>query len=98
MHRIFAMLALAAAAYGLWVLFSVPEPGTFVQAARGAANPQTAYSNWAVGLVTGLLLAWLGTIDWRGMPGRVGAWLGVQRRRLALILIGGLCAGVLLLF
>jgi hypothetical protein len=37
-------------------------------------------------------------IDWRGLPERAGSWLAVQRRRLGLILIGGLCAGVLLLF
>jgi len=96
MHRMFTVLALAAAGYGLWVLFSVPEPDVFARAV--ASNNPSAYSNWAVGLVTGLVLAWLSIIDWRGFPGRFTTWLGVQRRRLGLILIGGLCAGVLLLF
>ena len=32
MHRMFALLAFAAAGYGLWVLFSVPEPDTFARA------------------------------------------------------------------
>jgi hypothetical protein len=97
MHRIFGLLALAAAAYGAWVLFSVPEPDVFARAAHGASDGG-AYRNWAVGLVTGLFLASLLMIDWRGLPERAGSWLAVQRRRLGLILIGGLCAGVLLLF
>jgi hypothetical protein len=98
MHRMFAVLALAAAGYGLWVLFSVPEPDAFARAVRSTSNSPSAYSNWALGLITGLALAWLAIVDWRGMPERVGVWLGVQRRRLGLIVIGGLCAGVLLLF
>jgi hypothetical protein len=32
------------------------------------------------------------------MPLRFGLWVRLQRRRLALILLGSLCAGVLLLF
>ncbi len=97
MHRMFAILAFAAAGYGLWVLFSVPEPDTFARAVRTASDSPSAYSNWALGLITGLVLAWLATINWRGLPARVTAWVGVQRRRLGLIVIGGLCAGVLLL-
>jgi hypothetical protein len=98
MHRMFGLLALAAAAYGVWVLFSGPEPDTFSRAARTASDSPMGYSNWALGLVTGLALAWLATVDWRGFPARAGAWLRLQRRRLGLIVIGGLCAGVLLLF
>jgi hypothetical protein len=98
MHRIFGLLALAAAAYGGWVLFSVPEPDVVVRAARGASDGTGDYRNWVFGLVTGLFLASLLMIDWRGLPERAGSWLAVQRRRLGLILIGGLCAGVLLLF
>jgi hypothetical protein len=98
MHRMFGFLAMAAAAYGVWVLFSGPEPDAFFRAAStGSASP-TPYNNWALGLVTGLVLAWLATVEWRGLPARFGLWLRVQRRRLALIIIGGLCAGVLLLF
>ncbi len=51
-----------------------------------------------MGLLMGLVLAWLATIDWRDLPERLGAWLRLQRRRLALLVIGGLCASVLLLF
>ena len=98
MHRMFAVLALAAAGYGLWVLFSVPEPDAFARAVRTTSDGSSAYSNWALGLITGLVLAWLAIIDWRDLPARATAWLGVQRRRLGLIVIGGLCAGVLLLF
>jgi hypothetical protein len=97
MHRVFGLLALAAAGYGVWVLFSAPEPDALARAARTAYDGP-ASGNWTLGLVTGLVLAWLCLIDWRGMPERASAWLAVQRRRLGLILIGGLCAGVLLLF
>jgi hypothetical protein len=97
MHRMFVMLAFAAAAYGVWVLFSVPEPSAFFHTARTASDAPAAYNNWAIGLLTGILLAWLGTIDWRGLPMRMSTWLALQRRRLALIVIGGLCASVLLL-
>jgi hypothetical protein len=95
MHRIFGLMALAAAAYGVWVLFSAPEADTL---ARAASEGSGAYRTWAFGLVTGLFLAALWMIDWRDLPARMSTWLAVQRRRLGLILIGGLCAGVLLLF
>ena len=51
-----------------------------------------------MGLLMGLVLAWFATINWRDMPERFGGWLRLQRLRLALLIIGGLCASVLLLF
>ena len=97
LHRLFGLLALAAAGYGAWVLFSSPDPAALDRTAR-AASDTTVYSGWAMGLLMGLVLAWLATIDWRDLPERLGAWLRLQRRRLALLVIGGLCASVLLLF
>lgn len=98
MHRVFGFLALAAAAFGVWVLFSAPEPDAYSAAAARSASGGPGYVSWAIGLMMGLTLAWLATIDWRNFPARFSFWLRLQRRRLGLIIIGGLCAGVLLLF
>jgi hypothetical protein len=98
MHRIFIMLALAAAGFGGWVLFTSPDPDAFERLGRAASEKPPVYSGWALGLLMGLVLAWLAAIDWHDLPERFGDWLRLQRRRLALLLIGGACAGVLLLF
>ncbi len=98
MHRIFGVLALAAAGFGAWVLFTGPDPAALDRTARAASNSPAVYSGWAMGLLMGLALAWLATMNWRDLPERFGGWLRLQRRRLALIIIGGLCASVLLLF
>ena len=69
MHRIFGLLALAAAGFGVWVLFSSPDPDAIGRMARTASDtPRRAYSGWALGLLMGLVLAWLATIDWRDFP------------------------------
>jgi hypothetical protein len=96
MHRIFGLLALSAAALGLWVLFA-PADTDRLSAGASAAAP-AGYSAWALGLLMGLALALLASVDWRDFPARFGSWVRLQRRRLGLILLGGLCAGVLLLF
>jgi hypothetical protein len=44
------------------------------------------------------MLAWLASVDWSTLPGRVINWVRVQRRRLWLAILGGICAGILLLF
>ena len=98
MHRLFGLLALAAAGYGAWVLFSSPDPAALDATVRVGSEPRRVTGGWAMGLLMGLVLAWLATIDWRDLPERLGAWLRLQRRRLALLVIGGLCASVLLLF
>jgi hypothetical protein len=98
MHRMFGLLAFAAAGYGVWVLVSAPEPDAFARTARTASEAPIGYSSWALGLVMGLTLAWLGTRDWRNFPARLGMWLRLQRRRLGWVLLGCACAGVLLLF
>jgi len=94
MHRIFGLLALAAAGLGVWVLFGpTDQPANATLAA-----PPAGYGGWALGLLMGLAIALLASIDWRDFPARFGQWLRLQRRRLGLIVLGGLCAGVLLLF
>jgi hypothetical protein len=98
MHRIFALLALAAAGFGVWLLFTGSDPDGLDKMARTVSDSPSAYSGWAVGLLMGLILAWLATIDWRQLPERLRLWLRLQRRRLALLILGGLCASVLLLF
>jgi hypothetical protein len=97
MHRIFLLLALAAAGFGAWVLFTGPDPGAIDRVRQVSGGP-SPYTVWAVGLLMGLVLAWLAAVDWRELPERLSAWVRLQRRRLALLVIGGLCASVLLLF
>jgi hypothetical protein len=96
MHRIFGLLALAAAGLGLWVLFGPIDPDRLGNATLAVAP--AGYGGWALGLLMGLALALLASVDWRDFPVRFGQWLRLQRRRLGLIVLGGLCAGVLLLF
>jgi len=96
MHRFFAYLALGAAALGLWLLFASPDrTDAIAQQLQGATG---TYSGWAMGLVMGLALAWLAGVEWRGLPVRAGAWVRLQRRRVGLIVLGGLFASILLLF
>src|SRR5262245_22854807 len=97
MHRIFGLLALMAAALGLYLLFGPdPEPkGSGMQALH---NTPVAYSGWALGLVMGLTLAWLAGVDWTNLPARVVSWVRLQRRRLWLAALGSVFASILLLF
>jgi hypothetical protein len=96
MHRLFGLLALAAAALALWVLFAGPAVDPFSGGKRVLPEAPSAYSAWAVGVLTGLALAWLAATDW----GWLAAWLRLQRRRLGLLVLGGLLAslGLLLLY
>jgi hypothetical protein len=97
MHRLFGLLALAAAALGLYLLFG---PDSDPRAAGGSTlgSAPIAYSGWALGLVMGLTLAWLAGVDWSTLPMRVVTWLRLQRRRLWLAALGSVFAGILLLF
>ena len=99
MHRIFAVLALATAGFGLWVLVGGVQPGTLGRGADAMSSIGIGTTSmWAIGLLMGLVIAWVALIDWKSFPERCGDWLRLQRRRLALLLIGGACASVLLLF
>ena len=97
MHRFFAVIALVSAGFGVWVLVGGPQPGALGRGTDALAS-SGSYSVWAIGLLMGLLIAWFAIIDWKSFPERFGDWLRLQRRRLALLLIGGACASVLLLF
>jgi hypothetical protein len=99
MHRIIAVLALVSAAFGLWVLVGgSTEPDVMGRGAGGSAGFLGTYSVWSIGLVMGLGIAWIVTVDWKNFPERFVDWLRLQRRRCALLLLGGACASVLLLF
>jgi hypothetical protein len=85
-----------AAVFGLYLLFGPDaEPRG---AARSLDPAPVAYSGWALGLLMGLALAWLAGVDWSTLPVRVITWAKFQRRRLWLVLLGGLCTGILVLF
>jgi hypothetical protein len=94
LQRVFGPLALAAAALGLWVLFAGPATDPLGGGPRVLSEAPVAYSAWAWGLLMGLMLAWLATKDWAQFPD----WMKLQRKRLALVVLGGLFASVLLLF
>jgi hypothetical protein len=96
MHRLFGLLAVMAAALGVYLLFGPDAEPRGAGTALGAAP--VAYSGWALGLLMGLALAWLAGVDWSALPARVIAWVRLQRRRLWLAVLGGICAGILLLF
>jgi hypothetical protein len=96
MHRLFGLLAMMAAALGLYLLFGADAAPRGTGKALDSAP--VAYSGWALGLLMGLALAWLAGINWSSVPARVVTWVRLQRRRLWLALLGGVCAGILVLF
>jgi hypothetical protein len=95
MRRLFGLLAVTAAALGCYLLLG---PDADPRGARALETAPVAYGGWALGLVTGLALAWLASIDWFTLPVRAITWVRLQRRRLWLAVLGGVCAGILVLF
>ena len=49
MHRIFGLLALAAAGFGAWVLFTGPDPAALDEPSRAVSGTPGVYSGWAMG-------------------------------------------------
>jgi hypothetical protein len=96
MHRLFGLLAVMAAGLGVYLLFGVDAAPS--GAGKTLNSAPVAYSGWALGLLMGLALAWLASINWSNLPMRVVTWVKLQRRRLWLALLGGVCAGILVLF
>ena len=97
MHRFFGLLALAAAGLGLYVLFG-PDAGPQSVTAQTMEHAPVAYGGWALGLIMGLTLAWLASVDWSDLPTRIAGWFRLQCRRLFLVTLGGIFASILLLF
>jgi hypothetical protein len=91
MHRVLGLLLFSVLLLAGYLLFAGPL------AAPTGAGPLQGYGGSAVGLILGLLIAWLVALDWRTLPERACAWVRVQRYRLGWVLLGGLCAGILLL-
>jgi hypothetical protein len=98
MHRFFGLLALAAAGLGLYLLLAGPDLEPRSVGAQALDGAPVAYGVWAVGLMMGLTLAWLAGVDWSTLPARASLWFRLQRRRLGWMVVGGLFAGILLLF
>jgi hypothetical protein len=97
MHRLFGLLALGAAGFGLYLLLGT-EPEPRVASGRSSDTAPVAYGVWAVGLLMGLTLAWLAGVQWSTVPERARLWFRLQRRRLGWAVVGGLCTAILLLF
>jgi hypothetical protein len=97
MHRFFGYLAFGAAGLGLWLLFASPHRTDIIAQQLDGSSAGT-YFGWAAGLIMGLTLAWLAGVDWKDLPVRAGAWVRLQRRRVGLVVLGGLFASILLLF
>ena len=53
---------------------------------------------WIGGLLLGLAASWLYRIEWAVLVERLGLWAKVQRRRLAWIVLGSICAAILIYF
>jgi len=98
MHRFFGLMALTAAGLGLYLLFGPDAVEPKGHSARAADNAPISYSVWAMGLLMGLTLAMLASIEWATLPVRATQWLRLQRRRFGWALFGGFFAAILLLF
>ena len=96
MQRGFGLFMAMALALGLYLVM-VLAPGDGAGSAHALGAPPVAYSGWTAGLAMGLLIAWVASLDWRRLPQRISQWLMLQRRRIGWMLIGGLCASILLL-
>jgi hypothetical protein len=94
MPSIFRLLAVAAAALGLWVLLVGPSVDPFGGSPRVLSEEPVAYTAWAWGVLMGLALGGLATRNWGKFP----EWLVLQRKRAGLLILGGLFASVFLLF
>jgi hypothetical protein len=57
-----------------------------------------SYSGWMGGLLLGLAASWLYRLEWSVFAERLGLWAKVQRRRLAWLVLGSICAAILIYF
>ena len=77
---------------GVFALRGLP----FEAAPRDGAP--AAYTGWIGGLLLGLAASWLYRLEWSIFGERLGLWAKVQRRRLAWLVLGSLCAAFLMYF
>ena len=94
MHRVMGLLIFTAMGLGFYLFLADVPPAGAPQALKGTPF---AYGGWGVGLLMGLALAWFAALDWNTLPQRIAAWVRLQRHRLAWMLVGGVCTGILLL-
>jgi len=66
-------------------------------AGPSAATPGSSIG-WIGGLLLGLAASWLYRIEWAVLGERLGLWAKLQRRRLAWIVLGSICAAILIYF
>jgi hypothetical protein len=55
-------------------------------------------TGWTGGLLLGLAASWLYRIEWSLCAERLRHWARVQRRRLAWLVLGSVCAAIFLYF
>jgi hypothetical protein len=90
MHRLFGFLSLASAGVALSVFVAGPAIGP-LSGDRLRETP-SHYRAWAAGVLMGLALAWLASLDWK----KIAGWWGLQRRRLGLLAAGSALAALVL--
>jgi hypothetical protein len=98
MHRFFGFMALTAAGLGLYLLLGPDGVEPKGHGAQAVDHAPISYSVWAMGLLMGLTLAGLASVEWSTLPVRATQWLKLQRRRFGWAVFGGLFAAILLLF
>ena len=64
----------------LAILFVVFAPAAAVAGSDGGLVGSTSWLAWVLGLVCGIVLMVLTTLDWRRLPELSMAWLRAQRR------------------
>jgi hypothetical protein len=98
MHRMFIFFAVIAAGLGVVLLLGGQDAPSLSLGMRAVSDTPIAYGGWAIGLLMGAFLAWFFSVDWATLPGRLGDWWRLQKRRLVLVALGGLFAAFLLYF
>jgi hypothetical protein len=98
MRGIFWTSVIAGAGLAVLLLLSEPAPDVGHAGTQSPLGMPATYGGWAIGLAMGVSLAWLARVDWREFPARLADWVRLQRRRVGWVMVGGLLAGILLLF
>ncbi len=98
--KIFLLLFVGLAlgiAYNAWPLATtglLPSPGP----AANAGVEHLEMFSYATGLIVGMMLWQIGTVQWGSMPARLQSYLLSQMQLYQFVLMGGACLAVLIYF